>query len=78
MVDEKRRMVGVVDVGVLTNEVFDVAERASGMRCSRLSAFACPSPRRISCWWLSLSASWLMATIGSGTICAPFWRAPMR
>jgi magnesium transporter len=71
VVDEKRRMVGVVDVGVLTNEVFDVAERAQWDEVFetigfRLSQVRDASPMRA----FRFRFPWLMATIGSGTICA--------
>jgi magnesium transporter len=71
VVDEKRRMVGVVDVGVLTNEVFDVAERAQWDEVFetigfRLSQVRDASPLRA----FRFRFPWLMATIGSGTICA--------
>ncbi|MCU0604290.1 MAG: magnesium transporter [Desulfobacterales bacterium] len=71
VVDEKRRMVGVVDVGVLTNEVFDVAEREQWDEVFetigfRLSQVRDASPLRA----FRFRFPWLMATIGSGTICA--------
>ena len=71
VVDEKRRMVGVVDVGVFTDEVFDVAEREQwdevfetiGFRVSQVRD---ASPLRA----FRFRFPWLMATIASGTICA--------
>jgi magnesium transporter len=71
VVDEKRRMVGVVDVGILTNEVFDVAERQQWDEVFesigfRLSQVRDASPLRA----FRFRFPWLMATIGSGTICA--------
>jgi len=71
VVDEKRQMVGVVDVGVFTDEVFDVAEREQwdevfetiGFRVSQVRD---ASPLRA----FRFRFPWLMATIGSGTICA--------
>jgi magnesium transporter len=71
VVDEEQRIVGVVDVGVFTEEVFDIAEReerdeafeAIGMRASQMRD---ASPVRA----FRFRFPWLMATIGSGTICA--------
>jgi magnesium transporter len=71
VVDEERRLVGVVDVSLLTDEVFDLAERARmnevfesiGFRISQvrdappLRAFRFRFP-------------WLLATIASGAACA--------
>jgi magnesium transporter len=71
IVDEERRVVGIVDVSQFTDEVFDLAERqqtdavfeALGFRfaqvagASPLTAFRYRFP-------------WLLATITSGTLCA--------
>jgi magnesium transporter len=71
VVDEERRIVGVVDVGLFTEEVFDIAERermdevfeAIGVRASQVRD---ASPVRA----FRFRFPWLLATIGSGTICA--------
>jgi magnesium transporter len=71
VVDERRRIVGVVDVGLFADEVFDVAERermnevfeAIGFRVSQVRD---ASPARA----FRFRFPWLVATIGSGTICA--------
>ncbi len=71
VVDDQRRMVGVVDVGLFTDEVFDIAERewmdevfeAIGFRLSQVRD---ASPVRA----FRFRFPWLLATIGSGTICA--------
>lgn len=71
VVDEKQRMVGVVDVGVFTDEVFDVAQRTQwdevfesiGFRVSQVRD---ASPLRA----FRFRFPWLMATIASGTLCA--------
>ena len=71
VVDEKRKIVGVVDVGLLTEEVFDIAEwerldevfEAIGFRVSQVRD---ASPGRA----FRFRFPWLVATIGSGTICA--------
>jgi magnesium transporter len=71
VVDDEKRIVGVVDVNLLTDEAFDLAERermdalfeSIGVRVSQvreaspLLAFRFRFP-------------WLLATIGSGTVCA--------
>ena len=71
VVDESRRIVGVVDVGLLTEEAFDIAEReqtnalfeAIGFRVSQVHD---ASPLRA----FRFRFPWLLATIGSGTLCA--------
>ncbi|MEO5717119.1 MAG: magnesium transporter [Chthoniobacterales bacterium] len=71
VIDRERRILGVIDVGVFTEEVFDIAEREQhedvfetiGFHVSQvrdagpLRAFRYRFP-------------WLLATIGSGTVCA--------
>lgn len=71
VVDEQRRIVGVVDVGLLTQEAFDIAEREQtdalfesiGFRVSQVRD---ASPLRA----FRFRFPWLLATIGSGTVCA--------
>lgn len=71
VVDEARKIVGVVDVGLLTEEAFDIAEReqtgalfeAIGFRVSQVRD---ASPLRA----FRFRFPWLLATIGSGTLCA--------
>jgi magnesium transporter len=71
VVDASRKIVGVVDVGLLTEEAFDIAEREQtdalfesiGFRVSELRD---ASPIRA----FRFRFPWLLATIGSGTICA--------
>lgn len=71
VVDEQRRIVGVVDVGLLTQEAFDIAEREQtdalfesiGFRVSQVRD---ASPVRA----FRFRFPWLLATIGSGTVCA--------
>jgi magnesium transporter len=71
VVDKERRILGLIDIGVFTEEVFDIAERKQredvfetiGFRVEQvrgagpLKAFRYRFP-------------WLLATIGSGTVCA--------
>lgn len=71
VVDEQRRVVGVVDVGLLTEEAFDVAERhTTGELFERIGFHVTQvrdaSPLRA----FRFRFPWLLATIGSGTVCA--------
>jgi magnesium transporter len=71
VVDEARKIIGVVDVGLLTEEAFDIAEREQtnalfesiGFRVSQVHD---ASPVRA----FRFRFPWLLATIGSGTLCA--------
>jgi magnesium transporter len=74
VVDEQRRIIGVVDVGLLAEQAFDVAEvaereqtnelfEAIGFRVSQVRA---ASPLRA----FRFRFPWLLATIGSGLLCA--------
>jgi magnesium transporter len=71
VVDESRKIVGVVDVSLLTEEAFDIAEREQtnalfesiGLRVSQVHE---ASPLRA----FRFRFPWLLATIGSGLLCA--------
>ncbi len=71
VVDAERRLLGVVDVSLLTDEVFDLAERRHvddvfetiGFRVSQVRG---ASPLRA----FRVRFPWLLATIGSGLTCA--------
>lgn len=71
VVDEQRRVIGVIDVNAFTEQVFDVAERrnfdtmfeAIGLRVSEARD---ASPLRA----FRLRFPWLTATIAGGTACA--------
>lgn len=71
VVDGKRRIVGVVDVDLLTDEVFDLAERervdevfeSIGFRVSQVRD---ASPVRA----FRYRFPWLLTTVAAGTICA--------
>jgi magnesium transporter len=71
VVDEEKRIVGVVDVNLLTDEAFDLAER-EGMDALfesigvRVSQVRDASPMLA----FRFRFPWLLATIGSGTVCA--------
>jgi magnesium transporter len=71
VVDEQRRILGIVDVNLFTQEVLDIGEKdqadevfeALGFRIAQVRA---ASPARA----FRLRFPWLLATIGSGTVCA--------
>jgi magnesium transporter len=71
VVDEQRHIVGVIDVGLLTDQAFDVAEpdqtdalfESIGFRVSQLRE---ASPLRV----FRFRFPWLLATLGSGIACA--------
>jgi magnesium transporter len=71
VVDDARKVVGVIDVNLLGEEAFDIAEREQtdalfesiGFRVSQVRE---ASPVRA----FRFRFPWLVATIGSGTICA--------
>ena len=68
VVDEQRRMVGVVDVSFFTQEVFDMAGREDVFEAIgfHVALVRDASPLRA----FRFRFPWLLATIGSGTICA--------
>ncbi len=71
VIDAERRVLGVVDVALFTDEVFDIAEReqmddvfeAIGFRVAQVRDAAPGKAFRV-------RFPWLLATIGSGTVCA--------
>jgi magnesium transporter len=71
VVDKERRMVGVVDISLFTDEVFDIAERQEvddlfetiGFRISALRGTSAAGAFRI-------RFPWLLVTIIGGSICA--------
>jgi len=70
VVDEQRRIVGLVDVNVFTEEVSTSRNASNGTkfpdhRFSRVAGARC-----ISAESFSFRFPWLTATIGSGTLCA--------
>lgn len=71
LVDEQRRVIGVIDVSILGEEAFDIAEREQTDALFESIGFRLSQVRDAS----SLRAfrfrfPWLIATIGSGLICA--------
>lgn len=71
LVDEQRRVVGLVDVGLFTEEVFDLAEREQLTEVFETLGFHVAQLRDASPWRaFRIRFPWLLATIASGTFCA--------
>lgn len=71
IVDDQQHMTGVVEIGLFTDEVFDIAEREQSDAIFEALGFRLAQVRDAS----PLKAfryrfPWLLATIGSGTLCA--------
>lgn len=71
VVDERRRILGVVDVGLFTEEVLDIGERERTDEVFEALGFRVSQVRSATPWRaFRLRFPWLLATIGSGTVCA--------
>ena len=71
LVDENRRVVGLVDVGLFTEEVFDIAEREQMSEVFETLGFQVSQVRDASPWRaFRIRFPWLLTTIVSGTFCA--------
>lgn len=71
VVDEQRRIVGVVDVGLFTEEVLDIGERERTDEVFEALGFRVSQVRAATPWRaFRLRFPWLLTTIGSGAICA--------
>lgn len=71
VVDDARKIVGVVDVGLLTEEAFDIAEREQTNALFESIGFSVAQVRDASpLRAFRFRFPWLLATIGSGTLCA--------
>lgn len=71
VVDDEQRVVGVVDIGLLTEEAFDIAERRVTDELFERIGFRVASVRDASpVRAFRFRFPWLLATIGSGLICA--------
>jgi magnesium transporter len=71
VVDQKRHIVGVVDVNVFTDEVFDMTERERTEEVFELIGFQASQVRDASPFRaFRFRFMWLLATITGGTICA--------
>lgn len=71
VVDEERRILGVVDVDLLTEEAFDIAEREQMDTVFETLGFTITQVRDASpVKAFRFRFPWLLATISSGTLCA--------
>ena len=71
IVDEQRHILGVVDIGLFTDEVFDVADQNSMDRVFETIGFRLLQVRDASPFRaFRFRFPWLLATILSGTLCA--------
>jgi len=71
VVDRDKRIVGIVDVGLLADEAFDLAEREETDALFESIGFRISQVRDASPWKaFRYRFPWLLATIASGTICA--------
>ena len=71
LVDEQRRVVGLVDVGLFTEEVFDIAEREQMTEVFETLGFHVSQVRDASPWRaFRIRFPWLLTTIVSGMFCA--------
>jgi magnesium transporter len=71
LVDENRRVIGLVDVGLFTEEVFDIAEREQLTEVFETLGFHVAQVRDASPFHaFRVRVPWLLATIVSGTFCA--------
>jgi magnesium transporter len=71
LVDDQRRVVGLVDVGLFTEEVFDIAEREQMTEVFETLGFHVSQLRDASPWRaFRIRFPWLLTTILSGTFCA--------
>lgn len=71
VVDQKRHIIGVVDVNLFTEEVFDLTERERMEEVFELIGFQISQVRDASpVRAFRFRIMWLLATIASGTVCA--------
>ncbi|HVU28551.1 MAG TPA: magnesium transporter [Verrucomicrobiae bacterium] len=71
VIDENRRVVGIVDVSLFTEEVFDIAEREQMTEVFETLGFQVSQVRDASPWRaFRIRFPWLITTIVSGTFCA--------
>jgi magnesium transporter len=71
VVDEERRLLGVVDVSIFTDEVLNLAERQRTEEVFEAIGFRISQVQNASSFRaFRFRFPWLLATIGSGTLCA--------
>jgi magnesium transporter len=71
VIDDQHRIVGIVDVGLFTEEVLDIGERERTDEVFEALGFRISQVRAATPWRaFRLRFPWLLATIASGLICA--------
>lgn len=71
VVDEAGRILGVVDIGMFTDEMFDVAEREQLEDTFQLIGVRIAHARRPSPWSaFQMRLPWLLCNVGGGLVCA--------
>jgi magnesium transporter len=71
IIDEHRQLVGVVDVGLFTEEVLDMSERERMNDVFQTIGFRIAEVQQASPWQsFRIRFPWLLATMGGGLICA--------
>jgi magnesium transporter len=71
VVDEQRRIIGIIDVGLFTEEVLGIGEKEQPDEMFEALGFRISQVRAASPWRaFRLRFPWLLTTIGSGTACA--------
>lgn len=71
VVDDERRVVGVVDVMMFATEVFDITERGRATDIFESLGLRLSHIQNAGMWrGFRVRFPWLLATIGSGTVCA--------
>jgi magnesium transporter len=71
VIDEERRMLGVIDVNLFTEEVLDIGEKERTDEVFEALGFRISQVRAARPWRaFRLRFPWLLATISSGTLCA--------
>lgn len=71
VVDEQKRILGIVDIGMFTDDVFDLTDQSSMDRIFEMIGFRITQIREASpLLAFRFRFPWLLATIASGTVCA--------
>jgi len=71
VIDDQRHVIGIVDVGLFTEEVFDIAEREQMTEVFETLGFHVSQVREASPWRaFCIRFPWLVTTILSGLFCA--------
>jgi len=71
VVDEKKAMLGVVDIAMFADDTFDIADRENMDRQFEIIGFSITQIREASPFKaFRFRLPWLLATIASGTVCA--------